>query len=351
MEFFYHPAFLHHDTGYHPESPSRLRAILASLQQLGVSETALVRPEPVDPALLAEVHHADYIAMVEQLADGGGRYWDLDTYISPGSYRAAVLGAGAAVGAAESAMSGRPAFALVRPPGHHALYDSALGFCIFNNVAVAAQHCIRSGLERVLIVDWDVHHGNGTQDYFYGRSDVLFFSSHQYPFYPGTGSLREIGEGEGKGYTVNVPLPAGVGDEGYIRVFEEILVPLAVRYRPQIILVSAGYDAHAADPIGDMGVTVAGFYSLAEIVRRLSLEIEECSGRISLVLEGGYNTEALAASVVGTAAALDAERHVVDTPITDEDPYLTWPQQRRRAPDISNLIDEVRRLHGLVASG
>jgi acetoin utilization deacetylase AcuC-like enzyme len=352
MHFFYHPSYLKHDTGFHPESAERLKAIVSALEQHGIPESQLARPQPADHTLLAEVHDARYIAEVARLAASGGGHWDLDTYISPGSYEAATLAAGAAVEAAECALSGEPAFALVRPPGHHALFDSALGFCIFNNVAVAAQHCVRSGLERVMIVDWDVHHGNGTQDYFYDRSDVLFFSSHQYPFYPGTGSLREIGGGEGTGYTVNVPLPEGVGDEGYVRVFEEILVPLAVRYRPQIILVSAGYDAHAADLIGGMAVTVAGFHSLAATVRRLSLDIMECTGRLALILEGGYNTSALAASLLATVAAVDegrgteAESRPLESAVSEE-PNPVWPRQGRRAPDISNLIAEVKKVHRL----
>ena len=307
MKLFYHPSSLEHDAGpYHPESADRLSSILSALERRGIPENSLSRPDPVDPTLLAQVHDPRYIAAVERVAARGGAHWNLDTHISPRSYEAAIMGAGAAVAAAESALEGTPAFALMRPPGHHALYSSAMGFCLFNNVAIAAQHCINRGLERVLIVDWDVHHGNGTQDYFYSRSDVFFFSVHQYPFYPGTGARNDTGEGAGLGYTTNVPLPAGVGDEGYKRVFDEILAPLAERYRPQVILVSAGYDAHAADPIGGMAVTVAGFHTLAQTVRHLSLSIPACEGRLALVLEGGYNTQALSASVLATIAAVDA---------------------------------------------
>ncbi len=286
---FYHPAFLEHSTGRHPESADRLRGIVSALEALGYPESALIRPEPVDLELLAEVHDPRYIAQVRQLAEQGGGMWDLDTVISPGSYKAAILGAGAAVAAVDSAMRGaRASFALVRPPGHHALYDAAMGFCLFNNVAVAAQHAVRShALERVLIVDWDVHHGNGTQDFFYSRPDVLFFSTHQYPFYPGTGAARETGHAAGKGYTVNVPLSAGTGDAGYRLAFAEILVPLAHRYKPQLILISAGYDAHMADPLGGMAVTTAGFSALAGMVRRLADSIAECEGRVAAILEGG----------------------------------------------------------------
>jgi len=346
LALFYHPASLEHDMGYHPESPDRLRAIVAELERRGVSESDLLAPEPVDMDLLAEVHDPRYVAAVERVAQRGGGYWDMDTYISPGSYRAAVLGAGAAAAAVDSAMAGRTGFALVRPPGHHALHASAMGFCLFNNVAVAAQHAIRKHkLERVLIVDWDVHHGNGTQDYFYERNDVLFFSVHQYPFYPGTGAASEVGSGVGKGYTANVPLRSGVGDDGYGRVFDEVLAPLTRRYRPRMIVVSAGYDAHMADPIGGMAVSVAGFYSMAEKVRRLAEEIEECAGRVAAVLEGGYNVEALAASVVATIVAWQPGK---ESSGAEESAYAQPNAPTgRREPNISQIISQVRQIHGL----
>ncbi|HYO50234.1 MAG TPA: histone deacetylase, partial [Chloroflexia bacterium] len=253
----------------------------------------------------------------------------------------AVLAAGAATAAVDSAMSGATVpFELVRPPGHHALHASAMGFCLFNNIAVAAQHAVeKHGLERVLIVDWDVHHGNGTQDYFYDRADVLFLSVHQYPFYPGTGALHEVGSGEGRSYTVNIPLPAGVGDEGYMRVFNEVVVPVAQRYRPQLILISAGYDAHVADPLGGMAVTTAGFSEMARTLRTLATQLDECKGRLAAILEGGYNVQALALSVVATIAALQSE----PTPQTLTPGYTT----ARRAPDITEIIAQVRRLHNV----
>lgn len=310
VALFYHPAYLAHDTGNHPESPDRLRAILRALEQHGIAQSSLLTPEPVNLDLLAQVHDPRYIEMVERAARAGGGYWDADTYISPGSYDAAVLAAGAAAAAVDSVMAGkRMAFALVRPPGHHARRESAMGFCLFNNVAVAAQHATRKySLERVLIIDWDVHHGNGTQEYFYRRADVLFFSVHRYPFYPGSGAAHETGEGEGKGYTVNVPLRAGAGDALYQSVFDHTLAPLARRYKPQLILISAGYDAHVADPIGGMAVSVAGFGEMARTVRLLADEIEECGGRVAAILEGGYNIEALSASALATIAMLQAPK-------------------------------------------
>ncbi len=296
--------------------------------------------------LLSEVHDPRYISLVERVASQGGGLWDLDTYISPGSYRAAIAGVGAAVAAVDAVMSGaHSAFAIVRPPGHHALYASAKGFCLFNNVAVAAHHAVRSyGLERVLIVDWDVHHGNGTQDFFYARPDVLFFSTHRYPFYPGTGALSQTGEGGGRGYTCNVPLPPGVGDNGYEQIFERVLAPLARRYRPQLILISAGYDSHLRDPLGGMAVTVAGFSELARCVRLLADEIDECGGKVAAILEGGYNVEALAESVVATVAALGAE------PAPGRGGADRLPVMRpagRREPDLGPLIRRLKQVHDL----
>jgi acetoin utilization deacetylase AcuC-like enzyme len=218
---------------------------------------------------------------------------------------------------------------------------------LFNNIAVAAQHAVKKhGLQRVMIVDWDVHHGNGTQDYFYDRSDVLFFSSHRYPFYPGTGALHETGRGKGAGYTVNVPLPATVGDEGYGRVFTEIVVPLARRYRPELLLVSAGYDAHLADPLGGMAVSTAGFSEMARTVRLLADEIEECGGRVAAILEGGYNVEALAASVVATIATLGAPDGESGS-LKEVDRIRQPASKSSRAPDVSSIVAQVRRTHNL----
>ncbi len=350
VALFYHPASLEHFTGAHPESPERLRAILSALQQHDIPDSDLLLPEPVSIDLLSEVHDPRYISLIERIAGQGGGLWDLDTYISPGSYKAGIMGAGAAVAAVDSVMSGkRSAFALIRPPGHHALYASAMGFCLFNNVAVAAQHAIRSyGLERVLIVDWDVHHGNGTQDFFYARPDVLFFSTHRYPFYPGTGSLTEVGDGSGRGYTCNVPLPAGVGDSGHNLLFDRVLAPLARRFKPQLILISAGYDSHIKDPLGGMAVTVAGFSQLARSVRLLADEIDECGGRVAAILEGGYNVEALAESVVATIGALGAVRTAgVKVPETRPslDPGSRSPCYRE--PDVRPLIARIKQLHNL----
>jgi acetoin utilization deacetylase AcuC-like enzyme len=344
VSLFYDPSYLEHDTGRHPESADRLRAILVALRERGIDDEDLLRPQPVDIDLLSEVHDRRYIEALERGARSGGGYWDLDTYISPRSYDAAMLAAGAAVDAVDAVMSGaRFAFALVRPPGHHALRQSAMGFCLLNNIGVAAHHAVRDhGLQRVMIVDWDVHHGNGTQDLFYSRPDVLFFSTHRYPFYPGTGALGETGAGPGRGFTVNVPLPAEVDDEGHKRVFEEVLVPLARRYEPQLVLISAGYDSHVADPLGGMAVSVAGFYELARIVRGLADELS--GGRVAAVLEGGYNVQALALSVVATISAMGAQQPDLQS---DDLQSSTDLYARRHAPDVRSIISQVKQTHNL----
>lgn len=345
-DIFYHPASLLHNTGHHPENAGRLRAILAALERSGRPERTLIRPEPVDLDLLAQVHDARYISIIEQAARAGGGYWDLDTVISPDSYDAALVGAGGAVAAVDSAMNGgRAPFAMMRPPGHHALHAAAMGFCIFNNVAVAAQHAVANhGLERVLIVDWDIHHGNGTQDAFYTRSDVLFFSTHRYPFYPGTGALHETGAGQGTGYNVNVPLPARVGDAGYREIFEQVLEPLVARYRPELILISAGYDAHVMDPLGDASLTTEGFAQLTRVLRDLADGTPECNGRLAAILEGGYNAEALAEGVLVTLENM-AGPAAPGSAVAQENSTVRPTYGRR--PDISGLIRQVRQAHRL----
>ncbi|RKG82441.1 histone deacetylase [Corallococcus exercitus] len=291
------PLFLQHDAGEgHPESPARLRRILQVLARNPVAGTVMAHPRSATDAEILAVHTPAHLDAMEKL---GGRFEriDEDTAVSPDSLDAARVAAGAAVQAVEQVMAGhaRNAFALVRPPGHHAEPGRAMGFCLYNNVAIAAEAGRQLGAERVLVLDWDVHHGNGTQAAFWGRRDVLYQSVHQFPYYPGSGAAPEVGRGEGQGFTVNCGLPGGNTDADYGMIFEELLLPVAQAYRPDLVLVSAGFDPHRADPIGGMDVTERGFAAMCTSVRKLAEEVS--GGKLVLVLEGGYSLEGLSNSV------------------------------------------------------
>ena len=297
----YDEAMLAHDPGpahpAHPEQPGRLRAVHDLLQEHPVPGARWSVPQPAQRELIERIHTAAHIDRIESFRGQSGAL-DVDTAISPGSVEAAYLAVSAAIDAVTAVVSGdaQRAFALVRPPGHHAEAERAMGFCLFNNIAVAAAHARdRLGCERILIVDWDVHHGNGTQQAFYGDPNVLFFSTHQHPLYPGTGASDEVGTGDGAGYTVNVPLPPGFGDADYAAIFRQILAPIADSFAPDLVLVSAGFDAHRHDPLGSMAVTDAGFASLCAMVRDVA--DRHANGRLALFLEGGYDVAALASSV------------------------------------------------------
>jgi acetoin utilization deacetylase AcuC-like enzyme len=295
----YDPIYLEHDTGDHVENAQRLVTTMSYLKEAGIREKLTCLP--ARPALLEElemIHTPEYISYVKNKAKKGGGWLDPDTVMSPRSYEVALYAAGGVLAAVEAVMKSEVdnAFALVRPPGHHAIRDRAMGFCIFNNVAIAAKFALsKFNLKRVLIADFDVHHGNGTQDAFYADPKVLYFSTHQYPFYPGTGWLDETGTGAGEGTTVNFPMAAGWGDEEYWRAFNEVLVPVARRFQPQFILVSAGFDAHWADHLAMMRVTITGFAQMARILKELADEL--CQGRLVFTLEGGYNLQVVASSV------------------------------------------------------
>ncbi|SNQ59654.1 histone deacetylase family protein [Candidatus Methanoperedens nitratireducens] len=294
----YHPDYLKHETGSHPERKERLVSIIAHLKETGLMEQLdLINPRYAEPGEIEYIHTPKYIKKVKKYSELEISL-DFETILGKDSYSVALLAAGGAITAVDAILDDKAenSFALVRPPGHHAESDRGMGFCIFNNVAIAARHAQKKGKERVLIVDWDVHHGNGTQEAFYDDPTVLYFSTHQYPHYPGTGWVDEVGTGKGTGYNINVPLPAGTDDDGFIAAFKEILVPTALEFRPDIVLVSAGQDANANDGLAQMRMSVGGFAALASIVRTMAKET--CGGKVAAVLEGGYDLDLLARSVV-----------------------------------------------------
>jgi acetoin utilization deacetylase AcuC-like enzyme len=296
---YYDPRFLEHDTGQHPERADRLQQVARHLQRTKL-ETRCGRPkwEPVTDDELALVHDLDYARGVRELARIGGGRIEMDTVVSPASYDVARLAAGAVCDAVRRVIAGedRHALCLVRPPGHHALRSEAMGFCLFNSIALGARLAVdRLDLDRVLIVDWDVHHGNGTQDIFYEDPRVGFFSIHRWPFYPGTGEANETGAGDGQGTTLNVPVEFGTSRERYHELFARNLEEIARRVRPQLVLISAGFDSHRDDPIGSLDLETEDFAELTQ--RVLEVAAEYSQGRIVSVLEGGYNPGILAGCV------------------------------------------------------
>jgi acetoin utilization deacetylase AcuC-like enzyme len=302
--FLEHPSSFEHDTGGHPEQPARIAAIQRELDRRGWLGFERVNSPAVERDVLTAVHSEAYVESIERLSARGGGAIDLDTVASAGSFTAALHAAGGAVRMVELLLDGdaERAFSAHRPPGHHALGDRAMGFCLFNSVAVAARFALNSrGLDRVMIVDWDVHHGNGTNDIFHADPAVLFVSIHQRPLYPGSGAASDTGEGDGEGFTVNLPVPPGTGDAEYTLLVDETVVPLAREYRPQLVLVSAGFDAHRDDPLADCRVTEAGF---AAMTRSLCGVADELGAPLGCVLEGGYALEALGRSVAATMEAL-----------------------------------------------
>jgi acetoin utilization deacetylase AcuC-like enzyme len=306
--FFSHPASAEHETGTHPERRERIVAIESHLDQTGWFGFERREAPRVDRDLLETCHDPGYVAALERLCAAGGGQIDDDTLVSHGSWEAAMRAVGGAVAVVDILVSGEAvaAFSAGRPPGHHALRARAGGFCVFNNVAVAAIQAITThALERVLILDWDVHHGNGTNDLFHSSPEVFYMSIHESPLYPGTGPASDQGSGPGAGFTLNMPVPAWSGDDVFCELVSSRAIPAAREYRPQLILVSAGYDAHADDPLADCTVTDAGFATMATAMRRLGEELE---APVGLVLEGGYELDALARSVAVTLEALSSDR-------------------------------------------
>lgn len=300
---YYHSLFLRHETGDHPENERRLVAAKRAFEESGL-DLEWVVPEAASVATIARVHDLAYVDSVRRLAESGGGRLDWDTVVSPDSYEAALLAAGAGVaGVTRALCQGDRCFLLIRPPGHHACRGRGMGFCIFNNIAVAACHALEElAVERVFIFDWDVHHGNGTQAAFYSDRRVLFMSTHMAGHYPGTGMTREIGEGEGRGYTVNVPLQPGGGDGSVRLMFESLLDPLVRAFRPQVILVSAGYDSERGDPLGGLTFSRQAFQWMAARLMALGQEVN-AAGPL-FFLEGGYVPERVAASAVATVRGL-----------------------------------------------
>jgi acetoin utilization deacetylase AcuC-like enzyme len=338
--YVFDPLYLEHSLPGHPESAGRLRTIMAHLEESGLlgMMAALEACDATEDDLRL-VHTPQLIAAVRETSGMRETWFDADTYAVANSYSAALRAAGGVLKAVDAVLDGDldSAFCLVRPPGHHATPERAMGFCLFNNVAIAAAHALeRRGLQRLAVIDIDVHHGNGTQDAFYREPRVLYWSTHQYPFYPGTGSWEEAGDGPGKGTTVNVPMPAGCGDAEYRRAYRELLAPLLRRYHPQLILVSAGFDAHFMDPLAQILLSTRGYYEIAALLRELADEL--CGGRIVYALEGGYDHTALAWSL---HACIDTLLGNDFTP----DPLGLAPQVR--APDVGAVLEAVKRLHGL----
>ncbi len=315
----------------HPERPARAAVMDAVAGRWAKAGGAVVGPRLATVDELGRVHDDDYLRSIAA-TDGRAVQLDPDTYTSPASYEIARLAAGAAIVATDHALDhDSAAFAFVRPPGHHAERRRAMGFCLFNNVAVAAAHALARGLARVAIVDYDVHHGNGTQWIFYEDPRVLYVSLHQYPYYPGTGAVEEIGRGAGEGYTLNIPLAAGATDADYDRIFRAAIVPVLDAFQPELVLLSAGYDAHERDPLGGMRVTVEGFVAMARALRRVA--DRHASGRLVAVTEGGYDLEAL-------GRCLEATLGVLSAPRVDDAPPVAGSTARA-----DEILPAVRRVH------
>jgi acetoin utilization deacetylase AcuC-like enzyme len=327
--------YLKHEPGEsHPERPERVKVLLDLADQLDAAKFQLLTPQPAQRACIEAIHGADYVRLIESTSAHNFYALDGDTITCRDSFAVGVLAVGGFLHlidaiAADDVQNG---FALVRPPGHHALRNRAMGFCLFNTMAIGAEHVKRvHGANKVMIMDWDVHHGNGTQDAFYEDPSVLFISTHQFPYYPGSGALKEVGVGAGEGYSINIPLPAGCADAEYLQAFQEIILPAAERFEPQWILVSAGFDPHRRDPLGGMGVTETGFGAMAR--QLLWLADKFAGGRIAFLLEGGYDLAGLRASV---AAVLEAMQ---------ERDYPAVAKLKPNDSRIEPLIRRIRQVH------
>ncbi len=334
--YLHHPSSFDHDTGGHPENSDRLRAIEAALKRQDWLGLERVEAPQATRDQLLRVHSEQHVDAIRELCEGGGGWIDLDTIASAGSWKAALHAAGGAVHAADRMLADgeRLSFCGLRPPGHHAEPATAMGFCLFNNIAVAAAHALAEhGVERVLILDWDVHHGNGTAAIFYESPDVLYASIHQSPLFPGTGAASEVGSGAGEGYTLNLPVPPGAGPDEFLALVQHVVLPVAREYRPGLVAISAGYDAHRADPLAQCRLDEEAYADMAASMRDLAAELE---APVLVCLEGGYDLDALAASVVATIGALAGSDVPRNAPAGPADPYIDrvashWPALRATA--------------------
>jgi acetoin utilization deacetylase AcuC-like enzyme len=333
------PIFLRHNQPGHPENAKRLESILT-----GLKESKLLKKLEQIKSRHAEIeeinccHTEEYIKYVSEFCENGGGYLDPDTYANEYSFKAASVAVGGSIDLTKAVINEelKNGFALLRPPGHHALANKSMGFCLFGNISIAAKIALQdSKIGRVAIVDFDVHHGNGTQALISDDANILFISTHQYPFYPGTGNVREIGSGDAEGTVINIPLEVGVGDNGFKNVYEEIVLPAVRRFNPDLVLVSAGYDAHRDDPLASLNLSLSGFDWISRQLINLSDEI--CSGKIIFFLEGGYNLDVLRNGVINSIKGLMG--------IKSFDGFIETTQQDE--PDIQNLVKELKRIHNL----